>query len=414
MSKWAFWRKKTRYFPSSSGLHSIVTWEQGHVRAAVLRLAEGTAEILGAAAAPVHGVGGASHPDVDRWATGCDRALTQAEETTAMWGRRRVVADDATMSVPTEISRTLSVETVLKRRNRNRGITQEELCQALERGYRQAQDEIGKHNGDQEIVCGSLAEIALDGQPILDPIGLQGDELTLRLCFFLLPIEWLRALEVVADRLKLRLSAIVPHQVAYAAPIEDPAALMMVVESQHSVVGLVRRGALDWAGIVPMGEHKLIGAVTEALHVPDFQAGALMRAYRAGQLREDVELRLARAYWAVLRRWMVTVADEVRRQNGRAELPHRIYFYDQTRRVPEIMPALETPFWEKSLPFARCPEVLMLSTDKVQHVIDSTAQTNGPVYLLLRSLAHYVARLHAPANEMERALMRTVRWRRGA
>lgn len=53
----------------------------------VIELSEGTAELLGVSVVPVHGVGGTHHPDVDRWITGCEEALTRAEDMTALTGR---------------------------------------------------------------------------------------------------------------------------------------------------------------------------------------------------------------------------------------------------------------------------------------------------------------------------------------
>ena len=58
--------------------HSLITWERGHVRGAVPKLEDGTAELLGVAAAPVHGIGGSSLPDLDRWHAGAERALFRA------------------------------------------------------------------------------------------------------------------------------------------------------------------------------------------------------------------------------------------------------------------------------------------------------------------------------------------------
>jgi len=63
------------------------------------------------------------------------------------------------------------------------------------------------------------------------------------------------------------------------------------------------------------------------------------------------------------------------------------------------------------LPFERCPEVIEFGVNTVRDVLDCTGQANGPAFLSLRALAHYVAQLCAPHNELDRALMEIVRGR---
>ena len=85
-------------------------------------------------------------------------------------------------------------------------------------------------------------------------------------------------------------------------------------------------------------------------------------------------------------------------------MPHHVYFLDMTRRMPEARLSLETPYWEQSLACDRVPEIIQLDVSSVRNVVDCTTQATGPAYLLLRALAHYVAQLHAPGRNLERAL----------
>lgn len=391
--------------------HSIVTWEKGHVRASVVELGKGAAELMGVAAAPVHGISRTSHPDVDRWFAGCDRALTQAEDMTPNSCGHKIVPDYVTMSIPAEITRTLSVVVSHLRRHADQSITFAELSILLRRGYRRAQDIHGTRgrNVAEDIIHGSLAQITLDGQAVVDPLGLRGKQLELRMSFYLAPLEWIRTLEIIAERLELGLIAMVPHHVAYASPLAGAAVLLVLLDEHHTVINMVRHGCLEWATLAEMGERHLIGMTARALNLEGRQADALMRVYRGGQLHPDVELELVRIFWGTLRKWMTVLADQVKTVTHNATIPHQITFLDLTRRIPEALPSLETPFWESSLPFDSCPEVTEFGVNTVRNVLDCTTQAGGTHYLLLRALAHHVARVYAPGGSLDRALMRTIR-----
>lgn len=392
--------------------HSIVTWEKEHVRAAVLQLTDGVAELLGVAVVPLHGVGSTTHPDLDRWLAGCEKALTQAEDMTVMANGRKVVPDYVTMSIPAINTRDLAVTVTRRRRDAKEAVSLEEMSALLERGYRKAQDLVKLHAQDSgnEIVAGCLVETALDGHAVDNPIGLQGENLEARLNFCLAPYEWTRAFDLIAQKLELGLTNILPEHMALASSLPDAATFLLLFDEYHSTISMVRRGQLEWTHLIEMGERNIVAAVAETLSLQGQQADALMRAYRARQLREDVELELARAFWAELRKWMKALGDGVLANAQETPLPHRIHFVDMTRRMPEAILSLQTPFWEHCLPFPRCPEVKALSVGGVRNVLDCTSQAADPTYLSLRNVAYFVAQLYAPGNDLARTLMETIRW----
>jgi hypothetical protein len=148
----------------------------------------------------------------------------------------------------------------------------------------------------------------------------------------------------------------------------------------------------------------MLHAVTSPVHMDGRQAEALLRAYRGGQLREEIETALARTFWQELRRWMTALADAARTGMRERSLPQRVYFRDLTRSVPEAVRALETPFWENALPFGRCPDVVEMDVATVHDVLDATRQCGDTSYLLLRALAHQVATMFATPSVLDRSL----------
>ncbi|MHB0856314.1 MAG: hypothetical protein ACYC5M_01940 [Anaerolineae bacterium] len=414
MSLLRFLRKTSVVPEGTITHHSIVTWETGKVCASVLELGEGSAQLLGVSTAPVQGIGGKAHPDVDRWTAGCDKALTQAEDMTQASARRKLVPDYVTMSVPPEVTRNVPVVVTQVRPGSQTGITFDELRRLLQRGYRQAQDVIGAHGkqASEDIVAGSVAEIVVDGRQTLDPLGLRAEQIALRMNFSLVPYDWLRALDVVSERLELRLAGIVPQHMAYASPLTDPGALLILLDQEYSVLCTARYGRIEWSAVVDIGARAILRDTAAALSLREQQVPALMQAYRGKQLREEVDVEVARAFWTELRRWMDALAECVRASAPQGSTPHRIYFLDVSRSVPEACDSLNTPFWERRLPFGRCPEVSPYCVGTVRDVLDCTAQAGGIDYLPVRALARHVAQVYSSVENLDRAMAEVVHWRR--
>jgi hypothetical protein len=407
-------RRRIDPLPALSVRHqSIVTWENGHVRAAVLQLGDGTAEMVGVSAAPVHGISRTTHPDVDRWHAGCEKALSQAEDMTPKLCGRKVVPDYVTMSLPAEITHSMQVAVAQQRRNAQRPIGFDEVSRLALRSFRTAQDLLGSESSlGEDIIYGSVVETILDGQVVNDPLGLHGQALELRLCYHVAPLEWIRALETVAARMELALSCLVPQHVAHAALLPDARALLVLLDEEHTTLALVRRGRVEATALCEHGAREIINAVGAVLNLHGRQAEALVRAFRADQLRDDFSLYVARAFWAELRRWMSALAQEVLALARDDGAPLRVYGQDLSRQLPEALQALETPFWEQRLALGSCPEVIELNINLSHNVLDCTAQATGPGYLLLRALAGDVAQLHSQGMALERSLVELVCSRR--
>lgn len=393
--------------------HSIVAWERDHVRAGVVQLERGTAQLMGVAAVNVHGINGTTHPDVDRWSAGCNKALTQAEDMTPSASGHKIVPDYVVMSLPSNVTNNLTITLSDKRNTPDEGVTVGEIETLLVRGYRKAQDILSDREeyNDQKIIHGSVSRIDLDGKDLLDPLGIQGEEINLDLSFCLASTEWIRALEIISERLRLQLTTLVPHHVPYAVPLLDSSSLLIVLDQEYSLVSWVRRGKVAWAKCIDIGEREIIRSTGRRLNLTEHQIDALMRTYRAGKLSERAELRLAGIFWQELRRWMDALAAQTEaHQKGKAA-PHHIYFLDMSRHMPEAQSCLETPFWEQRLPFARCPDITALRANMIRDVLDCTARASGLPYLLLRALAQYVARIYVHDSKFDRILLENIDWR---
>ena len=396
-------------------LHSVLAWERDHVRAAVVKLSDGVADLLGVGVSPVHGLGRAQYPDPERWFLGVDLALTQAEDLTEHGNyRRKAVADSATMSVPDNITRCVMVRPRLERSHPLRPLKTEDVQSLLRRGYREAVDLLDRDPAlaHQVITCGAVGQMQLDGRAVLDPVGLQGTMLDVGLCFFTAPVEWVRTLETLADKLEVTLTSIVPQRLAFASPITE--GLLAVVDEDETFLDLVHQGSILWSARCDWGATSIIDATLAGLPLERHEHLALMHEYRRGALEQRHLDLIAARYWSALQAWMSALREGIPDAERRHPLPEIHYGLDLSKKAPEALQAFETPFWEAALSFARCPCMVPLESLKGGRVIDWTRRTSSLAPLALASLAYYAARQFGPGSELDRALLDIIDWRGAA
>lgn len=392
--------------------HTLLCWDDGRVQAGVVRLNNGSAELLGVATSMTDGLKRSGNPDMDRWLAGADQAISQAEEMTPLAGNRKVVPDYLAICVPSNLVESLPLTVMRDRRGQNEAISRMEVQALLERGFRQAQDDLESQDPHGEIIYGSIGQFALDGQYIPEPVGLHGGQLEASLCFNTVPLEWLRAMEMLAQRLELVLTLMVPEQAAFAGAITDDNAWLIILDDHYTCIGLVNRGYLMWSAKIPVGEREIVGEIGKAMALQGRAMDVQMRTYRDGKLSQEVEDRLIRAFWVQLRRWMSDLANEASKAlSGNRANPSTIYLVDQSGSMSEAKESLQSSFWEHLLPFNPGPQVLSQDALTVHDVLDCTAQANSPTFLLLRGLAHAVAQASAAGNNWERNLLQIVRGR---
>ena len=227
-----------RLFSSeAASRHSLLTWDEGCVQAGVVRLNNGSAELLGVANSLVSGLKRDGNPDMDCWGAGSEQALNQAEEMTHLTSGARLVPNNLAIRSP-DLVHSLPITVTRNRRGQDEPIGKMEIQALLERGFREAHDIVDRQDSRAQIVYGTIGQFALDGQVVPDPLGLHGSELDASLCFSLIPLEWLRATQKLAQQLMLQVSMLVPEQVALASPLTQGQAWLIVL-ADHTLLALV-------------------------------------------------------------------------------------------------------------------------------------------------------------------------------
>jgi cell division protein FtsA len=90
-------------------------------------------------------------------------------------------------------------------------------------------------------------------------------------------------------------------------------------------------------------------------------------------------------------------------------LPGRIFLCGGGSRLPEIRRALEGESFWKHMPFARSPEVIVLSPDQIETVVDATDLLVDQQDVTPLGLAYQAIELQTTADPLDVALKRVLR-----
>lgn len=157
-----------------------------------------------------------------------------------------------------------------------------------------------------------------------------------------------------------------------------------------------------------LGGRAFTKSIADRLELPFPRAEALKVDYArgiAGDATGDVKAIIADdvAVWAA---GVELVMEELAAGDL---LPGRIYLCGGGTRLPEIRAALADPAFSKALPFARPPEVTIMSPDQVETIHDETQLLVDQQDVTPMGLAYQAIELGQAAGTLDGALRRVVR-----
>lgn len=300
-------------------------------------------------------------------------------------------------------------------------ITEAELGKLIEGVQRQAMREAersvtwetGLQSVDVRLVHAAVVGAWIDGYAVTNPIGFQGRNVRIAIFDAFAPLVHLGALQTVAARLHMELIAVVAEPYAVARVLDNEqvrqgGALFVDVGGGTTDVALVRQGGIEGTRMFALGGRAFTKSIADRLELPFPRAEALKVDYargiagdRAAAVREIVADDVA--VWAA---GVELVMEELAAGDL---LPGRIYLCGGGSRLPEIQAALADPAFAAQLPFARPPEVTILSPDQIDTVRDETRLLEDQQDVTPMGLAYQAIELGSSQNPLDASLRRVIR-----
>ncbi len=285
--------------------------------------------------------------------------------------------------------------------------------EALREAERAITWETGLANVDVRLVHAAIVGAWIDGYAVTNPVGFQGRHVKIAIFNAFAPLVHLGALQSVAQQLELDLLEVVaePYAVARALnseQVRQGGALFIDVGGGTTDVALVRQGGIEGTRMFALGGRAFTKSIADRLELPFPRAEALKVDYARGIAgdRADAVAAIVRDDIAVWAAGVELVMEELAAGDL---LPGRVYVCGGGSRLPEVAAALADPAFSRDLPFARPPEVTVMSPDQVETIRDDTQLLVDQQDVTPMGLAYQAIELGVTTNQLDAALRRVVR-----
>lgn len=345
----------------------------------------------------------------------CSVALQEAEE---MAGFR---PSQVVLGIAGELVKGFTTTHSQERRRPDQPITEAELQrlidgvqqEALREAERAITWETGLPHVDVRLVHAAITAASIDGYPVSNPIGFQGRHVKIAIFEAFAPLVHLGALESVASQLDLELLEIVaePYAVTRALgseQVQQAGAIFVDIGGGTTDVALVRAGGIEGTRMFALGGRAFTKSIADRLDLPFPRAEAAKVDYARG-LAVDRRDELASIVADDVAVWAAGVELVVEELAAGDLLPGRIYLCGGGSRLPEIQAALAAERFWRHLPFARPPEVTIMSPDQVGSIVDATGLLIDQQDVTPLGLARQAIELQADEDPLDAVLRRVLR-----
>jgi cell division protein FtsA len=345
----------------------------------------------------------------------CAVALQEAEE---MAGFRPT---QVVIGIAGELVKGFTTTHSQERKRPDQPITEGELQRLIDNVQREALREAeraitwetGLPHVDVRLVHAAVTNASIDGYALTNPVGFQGRHVKIGIFNAFAPLVHLGALQSVASQLDLELIEIVAEPYAVARvlgsdQVRQSGALFVDVGGGTTDVALVRHGGIEGTRMFALGGRAFTKSIADRLDLPFPRAEALKVDYSRGLPIEGRE-EVARIVGDDVRVWAAGVELVMEELSGGDLLPSRIYVCGGGSRLPEIRESLAAEAFWKPMPFARPPEIIVMSPDQIDTVTDATELLVDQQDVTPLGLAFQAIELQSTEDALEVALRRVLR-----
>jgi cell division protein FtsA len=261
-----------------------------------------------------------------------------------------------------------------------------------------ALQQLSQEFASQELVLvdSSIAEIAIDGHRVTDPVGFRGENLAVTVFNAMALRESLDGLRNIAEGLELEPPLLVPECRVVASFLKGSEVIGLDVGGRETEIFWTRNGGLLASRTVPLGGRAVSQRLAEGLHLSLQEAENLKLSYSRSQISGTTPASVSEIVSGAVGAWLTEVERQLMALAGGGNLPHRIHLWGGGSELPELVEAAKTFPWMRELPFGRCPEVGTLDPERVPGLLDRTGLSFGRRGVVVMGLAGW-----ACATEMK-------------
>jgi cell division protein FtsA len=353
--------------------------------------------------------------DINAVVDNCSVALQEAEE---MAGFRPT---QCVIGIAGELVKGFTTSQSQERKRSDSQITDIELQKlidgvqrtALREAERAITWETGLPQVDVRLVHAAVTSASIDGYAVTNPVGFQGRHVKIGIFNAFAPLVHLGALQSVASQLDLELLEIVAEPYAVARvlgsdQVQQSGAIFIDIGGGTTDVALVRAGGIEGTRMFALGGRAFTKSIADRLDLPFPRAEARKVDYARGLPVEGREA-VAAIVADDVAVWAAGVELVVEELAGGDLLPGKIHLCGGGSRLPEIQAALAAERFWRHLPFARPPEVSVMSPDQVGSILDATKLLVDQQDVTPLALAHQAIELQSEEDPLDAALRRVLR-----
>lgn len=291
-----------------------------------------------------------------------------------------------------------------------RAIVQRVQTRAFDRVRRELARDTGHSEIDVKLVNAAVIEAQIDGQRVSNPLGFQGQEVTLSVFNSFAPLVHFGALQTIAAELELDLLTIAaePFAVARCLPEENLAAIFVDVGGGTTDIALAQDGELT-TKMFAVGGRTFSKRIAHALNVSLTEAERIKLDYSQNKLSERRQKIIQNALAEDVEVWLAGIQLALAEMTVVEKLPTKIFLCGGGAKLPELKRALAREEWAQALPFQQRPRVKFLVPDDVASFTDQTKTVRTVQDVTPLALANLGLELAGEESLLSTVLRKTVK-----
>lgn len=324
----------------------------------------------------------------------CDQALGQAEEQAGVSARTAIIG------IAGELVKGTTTTVRVARKNSTKPLDIAEMekiinlvqARAQEKAKQQLAWELGGKEVEVRLVNSALVSIEIDGYPVTNPIGFQGNDVVVQLYTAFAPMIHIGALEKTAQELDLDLLAVAaePFAVARAVignnPNQSLNAILMDVGGGTTDIAVINDGGVQGTKMFGIGGRAYTRAIERDLGVEFDKAEELKLGLSDNKIPPAKRPAVEKALSNTAETWIAGIELALSEFTKLDHLPHRMFLCGGGSSLDILMERLQKTDWYKNLPLTRKPSVHHIRPGQVAGIEDKTGDVNDHTFITAMGL----------------------------